>query len=473
MAHGNVQPVPPDLDHLQNILWYFWGSVPTNPTKVPDAEMPLTDAKMMRLGAAHGAVPAAERRPRKVTDSEGLYILLHPAGSMLWRLAYRHEGKQKVLALGRYPDISLPKARKAAVDARALIADGHDPSVERKRAKVRAKTAATDSTFKSVAEAWFKARKVKWVASYADRLRSRLDDDLLPDLGPLRIAEIEPVEVLACIRKIEQRGAPEMARRVLQMAGNVFRFGVATGQCARNPAADIKDALASPNPVKHRPSLKPVDLPEFMRRLAEYDGDERTRLGLELVAHTMVRTSEVRFAHRDEFENLDTPQALWRIPARRMKMRRDHLVPLSPRAAEIVKRLLVLTGNNALLFAADTKSGVTSENTLIYAVYRMGYHSRASVHGFRSTASTILNEYEFNRDWIEMQLAHNEGSVRSIYNAAEWLSGRRLMMLWWSSYLEHLMAGRNPDGTVHQPANEDRLPEAAAAVLRRMEDARG
>jgi integrase len=211
-----------------------------------------------------------------------------------------------------------------------------------------------------------------------------------------------------------------------------------------------------------------------MRRLAAYDGDERTRLGLELVAHTMVRTSEARFAHRDEFEDLHTAQPLWRIPAARMKMRRDHLVPLTPRVVEIVKRLFQLAGNKPLLFAADTKSGVISENTLIYAVYRMGYHSRASVHGLRSTASTILNEHEFNRDWIEMQLAHSEADVRSIYNAAEWISGRRVMMGWWSSYLEHLMAGRNPDGTVHSdPANEDRLPEAAAAVLRRMEDARG
>lgn len=435
--------------------------------------MPLTDSKLMSLGAAHAAGPAKERKPRKVTDSEGLYILLQPSGSMLWRLAYRFDDKQKVLALGRYPDVSLPKARKAAVDARALIADGHDPSIERKRAKIRAKTAAMDSTFKVVAEAWFKARKVKWVKSNSDRLRSRLNDDLLPVLGDRKIAAIEPVEVLDCIRRIEQRGAPEMARRVLQMAGNIFRFGVATGQCPRNSAADVRDALASPKPVKRRPSLKPGELPEFMRRLAQYDGDERTRLGLELIAHTMVRTSEVRFAHRDEFEGLDTIDALWRIPAARMKMRRDHLVPLSPRAAEIVKRVFVLAGNKPLLFDADTKSGVISENTLIYAIYRMGYHSRASVHGFRSTASTILNEHEFNRDWIEMQLAHSEGSIRSIYNAAEWLSGRRVMMNWWSSYLEHLMAGRNPDGTVHdRAANEDRLPEAAAAVLKRMENAR-
>lgn len=435
--------------------------------------MALTDSKLMSLGASLAATAVADRKPRKVTDSEGLYIHLQPSGSMLWRLGYRFNGKQKILALGRYPDVPLPKARKAAVDARAMLADGLDPGAEKKRAKVKAKTAAMDSTFRAVAEAWFKARNVKWVDSYADRLRSRLDDDLLPDLGELKIAAIEPVEVLSCIRKIEQRGAPEMARRVLQMAGNIFRFGVATGQCARNPAADIRDALASPKPVKHRPSLKPGDLPEFMRRLAQYDGAERTRLGLELIAHTIVRTSEVRFAHRDEFEQLDTPQALWRIPADRMKMRRDHLVPLSPRAVEIVKRLFVLAGNKPLLFDADTKSGVISENTLLYAVYRLGYHSRASVHGFRSTASTILNEHEFNRDWIEMQLAHNEGSVRSIYNAAEWISGRRLMMAWWSSYLEHLMAGRNPDGTVHEEAaNEDRLPEAAAAALTRMENAR-
>lgn len=226
------------------------------------------DSKLMSLGAAHAAVPAAVRKPRKVADSEGLHILLQPSGSMLWRLAYRFNDKQNVLALGRYPDVPLAKARKAAVDARALIADGHDPAVERKRAKVRAKTAAMDSTFKVVAEAWFKARKVKWVKSYADGLRSRLDNDLLPDLGALKIAAIEAAEILDCIRKIEQRGAPEMARRVLQMAGNIFRFGVATGQCARNPAGDVRDALASPNPVKHRSSLKPGDLPEFMQDAA-------------------------------------------------------------------------------------------------------------------------------------------------------------------------------------------------------------
>jgi len=391
---------------------------------------------------------------------------------MLWRFAYRFDAKQKVLALGQYPDLSLRQARKAADDARDLLDDGRDPSVERKAAKARAKMLAKESKFRAVADEWFKARKVKWVESYAERLRSRLDNDLMPDLGGRLIASIEPADVLACIRKIEQRDAPEMARRVLQMASNIFRYGVATGRCSRNPAADITGALASPKPVKHRPSLKPRELPEFMRRLAQYDGDERTRLGLELVVHTVVRTSEARFAHRDEFEDLDGAQALWRIPAARMKMRRDHLVPLSPRAAGIVKRLLVLASNKPLLFAADTKSGVISENTLIYAVYRMGYHSRASVHGFRSTASTILNEHGFNRDWIEMQLAHAERSVRSIYNAAEWLSGRRLMMGWWSSYLEHLMAGRNPDGTVHQEtAHEDRLPDSAVAALRRMEHA--
>ncbi|MDZ4371425.1 MAG: integrase arm-type DNA-binding domain-containing protein [Phenylobacterium sp.] len=436
--------------------------------------MPLTDAKMFRLHAAHQGATKATHKPRKVTDWDGLYVLMQPTGSMLWRFAYRVGEKQKVLALGRYPELSLREARKAADEARDLLAQGSDPSVERKAAKAKARMIATDSTFRAVADEWFKARRAKWVDSYSDRLRARLDNDLMPDLGGRLLATIEPVDVLASIRKIEQRDAPEMARRVLQMASNIFRYGVATGRCPRNPAADITGALASPKPVRHRPSLKPGELPEFMRRLGAYDGDERTRLGLELIAHTIVRTSEARFAHRDEFEDLHSTQPLWRIPAQRMKMRRDHLVPLSPRAADIVRRLLELAGNKQLLFAADTKSGVISENTLIYAIYRMGYHSRASVHGLRSTASTILNEHEFNRDWIEMQLAHSELNVRSIYNAAEWISGRRVMLTWWSSFLEHLKAGRNLDGTLHSdPANEDRLPEAAAAVLRRMEDARG
>lgn len=392
--------------------------------------MPLTDVKLRSL--------KAESKPRKVSDFEGLFLLVQPNGSRLWRLAYRFGGKQKVLALGSYPQMSLRDARKAKDDARDLLAAGRDPAHVRKVEKLQAQLVARN-TFEEVANEWFAARRAQWVESYSDRLRSRLDADLLPHLGKRPIALIEPVELLACVRQIEARDAPEMARRVLQMASAIFQYGVATGRCPRDPAADLRGALAAPNPVKRRAALKPAELPQFMRQLAAYNGDKQTRLALLLVIHTFVRTAEVRFARWDEFEDLEGEKPLWRIPAERMKMRRDHLVPLPPQVVQILKEVRPLAGDSEFLFPASTRSSVISENTMIYALYRMGYHGRATVHGFRSTASTILNEREFNRDWIEMQLAHSAADVRSVYNAAEWIGGRREMMNWWSSYLEQLM----------------------------------
>jgi integrase len=393
--------------------------------------MPLNDAKLRTL--------KPEPKPRKYADFEGLFLLVNPNGSRLWRLAYRFAGKQKLLALGVYPDVSLRDARKAKEDARALLREGRDPAHVRQVAKVRAKIAA-GHTFEAVANDWFETRRGAWVATYADRLRARLDADLLPPLGKRPIAEIEPPELLAAIRRVEGRDAPEMARRILQMASGIFRYGVATGRCGRDPAADLRGALKSPAAPKRRAAIKPSELPEFMGRLASYDGLPQTKLALELLIHTFVRTSEVRFARWSEFEDLDGDHPLWRIPAERMKMRRDHLVPLSPQAVRILREIRRLDAKSEHLFPADTRSKVISENTMLYALYRMGYHGRATVHGFRSTASTLLNEREFNRDWIEMQLAHAEHDVRSVYNAAEWLSGRREMMRWWSHHLE--AAGR-------------------------------
>lgn len=218
----------------------------------------------------------------------------------------------------------------------------------------------------------------------------------------------------------------------------VFRYGVATGRCHRDPTSDLRGALRAAPPAKRRAALLPRELPEFMQRLREYDGVSQTKLALELLIHTFVRTSEVRFARWFEFEGLEGEEPLWRIPASRMKMRRDHLVPLSPQVVRLVYEARELAGKSDLLFPAPTRSGVISENTMLYAMYRMGYHGRATVHGFRSTASTILNEREFNRDWVEMQLAHAEGDIRSVYNAAEWLAGRRTMMNWWSEHLEQI-----------------------------------
>jgi integrase len=295
---------------------------------------------------------------------------------------------------------------------------------------------ASVDTFFTVSEEWFQVNGSRWVETYRSRLRSRLNDDLLPELGERNIAEIQPLDVLAAIRKIEERGAVESAKRILNMASSVFRYGVATSRCHRDPTIDIKGALRPPLPAKPRRALPAKEIPKFMTRLLTYDGDKTTALALRLLVLTFVRTGELRFARWAELDNLGGKEPLWRIPKERMKLRRPHLVPLAPQAVAVLKAIQKLTGKGEYLFPAPTRSGVISENTLLYALYRMGYHNRATVHGFRATASTILNEAQFNRDWIEMQLAHCDGSIRGVYNFAEWLPGRREMMVWWANHLD-------------------------------------
>jgi integrase len=230
---------------------------------------------------------------------------------------------------------------------------------------------------------------------------------------------------------------------------------LADARLARELARKQLD-LKAREPAKRRSALSASELPNFLQRLEGYDGDESTRLALQLALLTFVRTAELRFARWSEFEGLDGLEPLWRIPAERMKMRRPHLVPLSPAAADVLRKLKSRSGKSDLLFPADTRSGVISENTTLYALYRLGYHGRTTVHGFRSTASTILNEHHFNRDWIEMQLAHADGSVRAIYNAAEWLPGRREMMNWWANYLADAPRPASIGGDVVQGGEDQR-----------------
>lgn len=397
--------------------------------------MPLTDAKLRTLKPTD--------RPQKIADAGGLHILITPKGSRLWRFSYRYAGRQKLMALGSYPLVSLAEAREARDEAKRLLIKGDDPS-EARKTEARRRRLAAENSFAEVAADWFARKQRRWAASYSSRLKARLDTDLLPRLGHRPIAEIEPPEVLDAVRRIEGRDAIEMAKRVMQMAGAIFRYGVATGRCMRDPTQDLRGALQEAGPAKHRSALAAAELPKFLRRLEAYDGDPTTRLALELIILTFVRTAEARFAQWSEFENLDGPEPLWRIPAERMKMRRPHLVPLSPQAVAVLRELSRYRGRSNYILAAATRTKVISENTLIYALYRMGYHGRATVHGFRSTASTILNEQEFNRDWIEMQLAHADGSVRGVYNAAQWLAGRRRMMTWWADYLEEVRASAPP-----------------------------
>lgn len=389
----------------------------------------LTDAQIRALKPGE--------KPQKVRDGEGLFLLVQPNGTKLWRFAYRFHGKQKTLAVGVYPHVGLGDARDKRDDAKKLLAAGEDPALAKKLDKTRRRLAA-ENTFKTVALRWHDARKARWTTDYAERIWQRIEDHVLPEIGSLPVHEIEPPTLLAAVRKVEKRGTVELARRVKNYCGQIFRYAIAEGIAVRDPSADIREALATQAPVKHRAALKAAELPVFMEKLANFDGEPLTELALRFTLLTWARTDEVRFADAAEFEDLDGERPLWRIPKARMKRQRvEHLVPLSPPAVTVVKQIKKLQGKSRLLFDADTRSGVISENTMLFALYRMGYHGRATVHGFRGTASTILNEHGFNRDWIERQLAHIEDDeVRAAYNSAEWLPQRREMLTWWGDYLD-------------------------------------
>lgn len=391
--------------------------------------MPLSDA------ACRNA--KGRDKPYKLADGEGLYLQVQPNGTRAWRLAYRFGGKQKTLALGVYPHVSMADARERRAAAKRDLAAGRDPGEQKKIRK------ESETTFETIARAWHANAKDGWVPAHAERVLSRIERDVLPFLGARQIGEIEAPEILTVLRRVEERGALDISKRLRQSIGAVFRFAIAEGKASRNPAADLADALKPKSKVKHFASLRAADIPEFLGRLAQYDGEHQTRLAILFTLHTFVRTSEARFACWSEFEDLDGAAPLWRIPKERMKMGREHLVPLTPQVVAILQELRALAGGSDFLFQSRGREGVMSQNTMIFGLYRLGYHSKLTVHGFRGTASTILNEAGFAPDWIERQLAHVEGNdVRAAYNAAEWLPGRREMMAWWSNYLGRQQAMR-------------------------------
>ncbi len=396
--------------------------------------MPLTDA------AVRAAKPRA--KPYKISDGGGLHLLVQPNGSRLWRLAYRFAGKQKTIALGSYPTVSLAKARESRENAKRLIADGLDPSVQKRREKLASKVSA-DATFKSIAVEYLSNRPHALTPLYADQLLRRLEADIFPNLGARPIADIDAPELLSVLRKIENRGVLEQARRLRQTVGQVFRYAMVTGRAKHDPSTALKGALKAKGRQRHHTAMPREQLPTFLRALPVYDGDPRTELALRLIVLTMVRTTEMRAARWAEFEDLDGGEPLWRIPAERMKMRFEHLVPLSKQAVAAVQELRSLpgAGNSPYLFPSPGREGYISNNTCLYALYRMGWHGRATVHGFRGVASTILNEMGFPADWVERQLAHDErDAVRGAYNSAQYLAGRRSMMQRWGDWLDQVKA---------------------------------
>jgi integrase len=393
--------------------------------------MPLTDVKCRN---SKGQV-----RPYKLSDGGGLYLLVNPDGARYWRLAYRWHGKQRTLAIGVYPTVGLLEARAARDEAKRSLASNVDPS-QVKRERKRAAKVATGNTFEAVAREWHDNWKGGRTEFYAAQILRRLEADVFPAIGRRPIAELEPPELLDMLRKVEKRGVHETARRLKQLVGQIFRFAVVTSRAKRDPSADLKDALRSAGePQRHR-AMPILELPKFLQQLETYGGEQQTKLALKLVTLTFLRTTELRAGKWRELENLDENSAQWRVPAERMKMRLEHLVPLSRQAVAVLRALRSLAGNSPNIFPSPGKEGCMSSNTMLYALYRMGYHGRATTHGFRGVASTILNESNlFNRDWIERQLAHVErNEVRRAYNAAEWMPDRRRMMQWWADHISNL-----------------------------------
>jgi integrase len=388
-------------------------------------------------------------KPRKLADERGLFLLINPNGSKLWRLKYRFDGKEKALALGAYPEITLSRARDLREDARRKIANGVDPSAERQQAKA-IETGA--NTFGFIAEEWFERQRDEWTEGHATTVRSRLDRDVLPYLAARDLAAIDAPELLSVLRRVESRGAIESAHRIKTICNQVFSYAVATGSAKRNPVADLgAGALKTPIPKPMAAVLKPADVAALLRAIDDYSGTHVVRCAFKLAPLVFVRPGELRAAEWTEFD-LDAAQ--WVIPAARMKLEktakadpnRSHIVPLSLQAVAILRDVHALTGRGRFVFPGARSDGkAMSENAITAALRRMGYDGDTMTwHGFRSIASTMLNEKGHNPDAIEAQLAHVAGNkVRGAYNRAKYLAERRRMMQDWADHLDALKNGAN------------------------------
>jgi integrase len=390
------------------------------------------------------AVKAAKGKPKpyKMADGGGLYLLVKPDGGRYWRLDYRIHGKRKTLAVGVYPQVTLADARSAREEARSHLRDGVDPSAQKRVNAIAARVAA-GNTFKMVAEEYKEKRKREGLAAVTlEKLEWLLGQYLYPSLGSRPIGEIEAPELLEALRGAEQRGLLETAARLRSVCGRVFRYAIATGRAKRDPSADLRGAIATAKPKHHAAILEPIGVGELMRVVDGYTGHPTTRIALKIAPLLFVRPGELRSAEWPEF---DFENALWRLPETKMKMRIAHLIPLSRQALQLLSELRKLTGKGRFLFPSiRSVSRCMSENTINAALRRLGYsREELTGHGLRRMASTLLNEHGFNPDWIERQLAHAErDEVRAVYNAAEWLSDRRIMMQWWSDYLDRLAVGQ-------------------------------
>jgi len=386
--------------------------------------MALTDT------AVRQAKPAD--KPRKLTDGAGLYLLINKTGKY-WRWDYRHGDKRRTMALGVYPAVSLAEARARHLDARKRLAAGEDPMAVRKQAKQNQST-----TFEAVARQWWGHWSAERSERHANQVLARLKADVFPEIGHRPVTEIPSSAFRDTVKKIEARGALDIAKRALQTCGQIMRYAVAHDLAERNPVADVRPAdVLKARKKRNYARVDAKELPALLKAIDDYVGGAHTRLALQLMALTFVRTSELIGAQWNEF---DLEAARWDIPAERMKMKAPHIVPLSRQALAILEQLKAISYGNELVFPGDVKrTQPMSNNTILYALYRMGYRGRMTGHGFRGVASTTLHEHGWPHEHIELQLAHQQrDDTSAAYNHALYLRQRGKMMQAWADHLDTL-----------------------------------
>ncbi|WP_368758184.1 tyrosine-type recombinase/integrase [Klebsiella oxytoca] len=389
----------------------------------------------MKLNARQVDAAKPREKAYKLADGAGLYLEVVPSGSRYWRMKYRFNGKEKRMAFGVYPAVSLAQARALRDEAKKKLAEGIDPSFAKKEEKL-VRDVQLNNTFQAVALEWHGTKVSRWSEGYASDILEAFNKDIFPYIGQQPVNEIKPLVLLNVLRRMESRGATEKAKKVRQRCSEVFRYAIVTGRAEYNPAADLTSAMSG-HESKHYPFLTVEELPDFFKALSGYTGSPLVVLAARLLILTGVRTGELRGAFWSEF---DLEKAVWEIPAERMKMKRPHLVPLSTQALEIVQQLKVMTGQYPLVFPGRNDPRKTMSEASINQVFkRIGYTGKVTGHGFRHTMSTILHEEGFNTAWIESQLAHvDKNAIRGTYNHALYLEGRREMMQWYSNYLKLL-----------------------------------
>lgn len=389
----------------------------------------------MKLTARQISTAKPTEKPYKLSDGGGLYLLVNPNGSRYWRMKYRYAGKEKLLSIGVYPDVTLAEARDKRTEAKRMLAAGEDPS-EVKQAAREAKSLAVNNSFELLALEWHEHKKTNWSSGYADDILEYLRKDIFPYIGKKAVTDIKPMTMLSVLKKMEERGVLDKLKKTRQACRQIFTYAIITGRAEFNPVADLAGALKTPK-QQHFPHLMPAQIGPFIQAVNAYTGSKATRAATLLLMYTSVRTIELRASEWAEF---DLDNDLWQIPKERMKMRRPHLVPLSRQVKSHLLELKEITGWGKYVFPGrnDARKPM-SEASINQVIKRIGFAGKVTGHGFRHTMSTVLHEKGFNSAWIEAQLAHaDRNTIRGTYNHAQYLDGRREMLQWYADYLDEL-----------------------------------